>query len=164
MYYSFIAVFLQQCISFETVLMVVATCNLIAIERRFRGAYCRHHQGAGGSKAKAVPLHATEAHVGERSYGSYSFSTSALDGGEWSASCPGRALPRGEGPSVPIVQEAGWAPEPVWIQRLEEKSFRLCRESNLDRPLYQLISTVLENFDGITDCLRGVHLLTEFTE
>jgi hypothetical protein len=24
---------------------------------------------------------------------------------------------------VPIVQEAGWAPEPVWTQRLEEKSF-----------------------------------------
>jgi hypothetical protein len=26
-------------------------------------------------------------------------------------------------PPVPIVQEAGWAPEPVWTQRLEEKSF-----------------------------------------
>jgi hypothetical protein len=24
---------------------------------------------------------------------------------------------------VPIVQEAGWAPEPVWTQRLEGKSF-----------------------------------------
>jgi hypothetical protein len=24
---------------------------------------------------------------------------------------------------VPIGQEAGWAPEPVWTQRLEEKSF-----------------------------------------
>jgi hypothetical protein len=23
---------------------------------------------------------------------------------------------------VPIVQESGWAPEPVWTQRLEEKS------------------------------------------
>jgi hypothetical protein len=33
------------------------------------------------------------------------------------------------------VQEAGWAPEPVWTQRLEEKSFRLCRGSNLDRPV-----------------------------
>jgi hypothetical protein len=56
-------------------------------------------------------------------YSSYSFSTSALDGGEWSASRPGRALPPGKGPPVPIVQEAGWAPEPVWTQRLEEKSF-----------------------------------------
>jgi hypothetical protein len=49
--------------------------------------------------------------------------TSALDGGEWSASRPGRALPPGRGPPVPIGQEAGWAPEPVWTQRLEEKSF-----------------------------------------
>jgi hypothetical protein len=43
--------------------------------------------------------------------------------GEWSASRPGRALAPGKGPPVPIVQEAGWAPEPVWIQRIEEKSF-----------------------------------------
>jgi hypothetical protein len=42
--------------------------------------------------------------------------------GEWSASHPGRALPPGKGPPVPIVQETGWAPEPVWTQRLEEKS------------------------------------------
>jgi hypothetical protein len=34
----------------------------------------------------------------ERRYSSYSFSTSALDGGEWSASRPGRALPPGKGP------------------------------------------------------------------
>jgi hypothetical protein len=32
-------------------------------------------------------------------------------------------LPPGKGPPVPIVQEAGWAPEPVWTQKLEEKSF-----------------------------------------
>jgi hypothetical protein len=29
----------------------------------------------------------------------------------------------GDGPPVPIEQEAGWAPEPVWTQRLEQKSF-----------------------------------------
>ena len=38
--------------------------------------------------------------------------TTALEGGEGSASRPGRSLPR-ERP-VPIVQEAGWAPGPVW--------------------------------------------------
>jgi hypothetical protein len=59
---------------------------------------------------------------GERRYSSYSFLTSALDGGEWSASRPSRGLPPGKGPPVPIVQEAGWAPEPVWTQGLEEKS------------------------------------------
>jgi hypothetical protein len=77
---------------------------------------------------------------GERRYSSYSFTTSALAGGEWSASRPGRALPPGKGPPVPTVQEAGWAPEPVWTQRLEEKSFRLCRGSNLDRPVVQPVA------------------------
>jgi hypothetical protein len=48
--------------------------------------------------------------------------TSALDGGELSASRPGRALPPGKGPPVPIGQEAGWAPEPVWTQKLAEIS------------------------------------------
>jgi hypothetical protein len=42
--------------------------------------------------------------------------------GEWSASRPGRPLPPGEEPPVPVVQEAGWAPDPVWTQRLEKKS------------------------------------------
>jgi hypothetical protein len=56
-------------------------------------------------------------------YSSYSVTTSTLDGGEWSESGPGRALPPGKGPLVPIIQEAGWAPEPVWTQRLEEKFF-----------------------------------------
>jgi hypothetical protein len=59
---------------------------------------------------------------GEKRYSSYSHLTSALHGGEWSASRPGRALPLGKKPPVPIGQEAGWAPEPVWMQRLEAKS------------------------------------------
>jgi hypothetical protein len=61
--------------------------------------------------------------MGERRYSSYSYLTSALDGGEWSASCPGSALPPGKEAMVPIGREAGWAPEPVWTQGLEEKSF-----------------------------------------
>jgi hypothetical protein len=36
---------------------------------------------------------------------------------------PAALYPRGKNPPVPIVQEAGLAPEPVWTQRLEEKSF-----------------------------------------
>jgi hypothetical protein len=58
--------------------------------------------------------------LGGEEYSSYSFTTSALDGGEGSASRPGRALPPEKGPPVPIVQGAGWAPEPVWTERLEE--------------------------------------------
>jgi hypothetical protein len=63
-------------------------------------------------KGKAVPLHAITAPGGERRYSSYSLLTLALDGGEWSASRPGHALPPGKGPPVPIEQEAEWAPEP----------------------------------------------------
>jgi hypothetical protein len=36
---------------------------------------------------------------------------------------PAALLPPGKGPPVPIGQEAGWAPEPVWTQRLQEKLF-----------------------------------------
>jgi hypothetical protein len=53
-------------------------------------------------KSKAVPLHAMEAHGGRGGNCSYSFLTSALDGAEWSASRPGRALPPGKEPPVPI--------------------------------------------------------------
>jgi hypothetical protein len=60
---------------------------------------------------------------GERKYSSYSCLTSALDGDEWSASRPGCSLPPRKGPTIPIVQEAGWASELVWTQRLEEISF-----------------------------------------
>jgi hypothetical protein len=70
---------------------------------------------------KAVPLHATKALGGERTYSSYSFSTSALGEGDWSASGPARALAPGKGTPAPIGQEAGWAPQPVWTQRLQEK-------------------------------------------
>jgi hypothetical protein len=45
-----------------------------------------------------------------------------MDWGEWSVSRPGRDLVPGKEPPVPIVQQAGWAPEPVWSQSLEEKS------------------------------------------
>jgi hypothetical protein len=37
----------------------------------------------------------------------------ALDGGGWSTPCRGRFTPRKD--PVPIVQEAGWAPEPAWM-------------------------------------------------
>jgi hypothetical protein len=43
---------------------------------------------------------------------------------------PAALYPR-KGPPVPFVQEAEWAPELVWTQRLDKNSFRLCRGSNL---------------------------------
>jgi hypothetical protein len=51
---------------------------------------------------KAVPLHRRESR-----YSSYSFMNSALDGGEWSASRPGRALPPGKGPLYPLYRRLG---------------------------------------------------------
>jgi hypothetical protein len=54
-------------------------------------------------KGKVVPLRSIEAHLGNRRYSSYCFLTSALEGGEWSVSRPGHALPPGKEPPVPIV-------------------------------------------------------------
>jgi hypothetical protein len=70
----------------------------------------------------------------------YSFMTSALDGGEWSASRLGSVLPPDVGPPVPTVLEAGWASEPVWTQRLQQKYFCLTRGSNLDHPVVQSVA------------------------
>jgi hypothetical protein len=33
---------------------------------------------------------------------------------------PAALYPRGKEPRLPNIQEAGWAPEPVWTQRLQE--------------------------------------------
>jgi hypothetical protein len=50
---------------------------------------------------------------------------------------PAALLPPGKGPPVPIVQEAGWAPETVWTQ--EDIGKILCprRGSNPDRLVVQ---------------------------
>jgi hypothetical protein len=67
--------------------------------------------------------------LGREEYSSYSFSNSSLDGGVFSVTPRPHFNPGGKDPPVPTVQEAGWAPGPVWTQRLEEKSFRLYRGS-----------------------------------
>ena len=55
--------------------------------------------------------------------------TAALEGGEWSAATPRPHFTPGKDP-VPILQEARWAPGPVWTG---EKS-RPHRDSIPDRP------------------------------
>jgi hypothetical protein len=64
---------------------------------------------------KAVPLHVMEALGAEEVF--YSFLTSTLDGGEWSASRPAAF--------TPVGYEAGWASELVWTQRLQENPLPL---------------------------------------
>jgi hypothetical protein len=88
-------------------------------------------------KGKAVPLHAMEALGGERKYSSYSFTTSALDGGEWSASRPGRAFTPGE--RTPGTHcTGGWVgPRAGLDTEARGKILCLCRESNPDRPVVQ---------------------------
>jgi hypothetical protein len=56
-------------------------------------------------KAKLSRIH----HAGakEEIYSSYSFSTSTLDGGEWLASRPGRALPPGKDLRYPFYRRLG---------------------------------------------------------
>ena len=43
----------------------------------------------------------------------FSLNLGTLDGGRWSTPRPGRLYPGKD--LVPIVQEGGWASEPVWI-------------------------------------------------
>ena len=71
----------------------------------------------------------------------YSSKSSALEGGEWSASRPGRSLPQGKDP-VPIVQEAGRAPETVWTgsENLASTGIR-----SSDIPTYQLLIIIKHN-------------------
>jgi hypothetical protein len=84
-------------------------------------------------KSKAVPQHTYGDEGGERIYSSYSITTSALDGGEWSASRPGHVPPPHpprKGPPVPVGPEAEWTPELVYIQTLQEIPFASAGDRN----------------------------------
>jgi hypothetical protein len=72
-------------------------------------------------KGKAVPLHAMEALGG--SIAPTHYRPRHYMGVSGQRHPPAALLPLGKGPPVPIGQETGWAPEPVWTQRIEEKSF-----------------------------------------
>ena len=65
--------------------------------------------------------------------------TAALEGGEWSAAHPGRTLPHGKEP-VPIVQEAAWAPAPVWTGGIS----RPHEDSIPDYPAYSSVAIPTE--------------------
>jgi hypothetical protein len=62
--------------------------------------------------------------------------TSALDGGEWSASRPGRALPRGKNPGTHCT--GGWVGPRAGLDT-EARGKILCprRGPNPDRPVVQ---------------------------
>jgi len=79
--------------------------------------------------------------------------TAALEGGEWSAARPGRTLPLGKD-LVPILQEAGWAPGPVWTGG---KS-RPHRDSIPDRPARSSVAIPSELPGPRTDTVRRIML------
>jgi hypothetical protein len=96
--------------------------NAVHLEFMLADCSCEHCAGTLQNwKKKSCSTTRHEGAWGERMYSSYSFSTLALDGSEWSL-CPSRTLAPGKGLLMPIVQEAGWASELVWTQRLEEKA------------------------------------------
>jgi hypothetical protein len=68
------------------------------------------------------------------------------------------ALSPVKGPAVPILQEAGWAPEPVWTQRLEENSLA----SNLDRPMIQSLARHYTDWAITALFVRLLHKILEF--
>ena len=75
-------------------------------------------------------------------------STSALDGSGWSTPRPGRFTRRKD--PVPIVQEAGWAPGPVWtgVGNLAPTGIRSPDRSARSESLYRDIVVICEN--GVT--------------
>jgi hypothetical protein len=77
-------------------------------------------------------------HEGAWRYSSYSFLTSALEGGEWSASRIGRALPWGKDPRYPLYRRLG-VPQSRSGHRGQRKNPLLLPGSNPDRPVVQSV-------------------------
>jgi hypothetical protein len=78
--------------------------------------------------------------LGGEKYSSYSFTTSALDGGEWSASRSGRAFTPGE--RIPGTHcTGGWVgPRAGLDTEIRGKILCPCRGSNLDHPVVQSVA------------------------
>jgi hypothetical protein len=114
-------------------------------------------------KSKSSPTTHLWRRRGEKKYSSYSFTTSELDGsGQRHGPAALYTLPPPhpwKGPTGPIVQETGWAPEPFRTQTLKEKCSCLCLGSNLDRPVVQ---SVARHYSLLTKLPRL--LLTVFSE
>jgi len=90
--------------------------------------------------------------------------TAALEGGECSAARLGRTLTPGK-VKVPILQEAGWAPRPVWTGGKSRPQ----RDSIPDRParsqsLYRLSYPAHINFIIIIIIIINLNLKTRLVE
>jgi hypothetical protein len=88
---------------------------------------------------KAVPLHAMKA-LGGSKYSSYSFSTSALDAGSGQRHAPDALYPRGMNAQYPLYRRLGGPQSRSGHRGYRKNPFRLCRGSNLDRPVVQPVA------------------------
>jgi hypothetical protein len=71
-------------------------------------------------------------------------------------SWPGHAFsPRERTPGTHCT-EAGWAPESVWTQRIEEKSLHLCQGSNFD---HLVIQSVVRHYTDLATSALTKHVM-----
>jgi hypothetical protein len=104
-------------------IICIEFCKLNLHKSEFKLRNIKNYEKTGTERGKGkLSRYKPWRRLGGGRKSSYSFLTSALDGGEWSASRHGRPLPPGKRPPVSIGQESEWAPEPVWTLGLEEKS------------------------------------------
>ena len=74
---------------------------------------CTPYSLKGKGKGKLYPRRGHEGPEGEQMHSSNLSLNSALDGGGWSMPRSGLFIHRKD--PVPIVQEAGWDPGPIWM-------------------------------------------------
>jgi hypothetical protein len=91
-----------------------------------------------------MPLCLTKHHAmktyREWRYSSTHYLTSALDGGEWSASRPGRFTPRERAPATHWI--GGWVGPRACLDMVSKiKVPKPLRESNPDHPIVQLVAS-----------------------
>jgi hypothetical protein len=127
---------------FHTVRNIIsrsATCTVVS--RPLFILLFSHQRSTPSNKLKLKLSHYTPwRRLGERRYSSYSFSTSALDGSEWSASRIGRALAPVKGPPRTHCT-GGWVgPRAGLDKEALGKILCPCRRSNLDRPVVQPVA------------------------
>jgi hypothetical protein len=92
------------------------------------------------AKGKAVPLHATKTLGGKWGTAPTHSQPRHYRGVSGQRHAPAAFLGPGKEPQEPIVQEAGWAPEPVWTQATR-KILCFWWGSNLDRPVVQPVAS-----------------------
>jgi hypothetical protein len=114
-----------------------AVLDLLCVDRLMDGGLTGRY-GNRQPKSLSSPTTRHECSWGERSYSYYSFSTSAPDGGEWSASRPCLDLAPEKGTPPGYHCTGGWVgPRAAEVRG---KILCLCRESNLDLPVVQPVA------------------------